>query len=93
MAESFTCRRLLVPLDGSPEHERSLPAAVELGYACPAELHLVFVVPTLSTLAGQQAATGRLLPGATTAMLDMAQRDAETYLRKQCPSCAAGASL
>ena len=83
VAESFTCQRLLVPLDGSPEHERSLPAAVELGYACPAELHLVFVVPTLSTLGGQQAATGRLLPGATTALLDMAQQDAESYLRKQ----------
>ncbi len=50
VAESFTRQRLLVPLDGSPEHEGSLPAAVELGYACPAELHLVFVVPTLSTL-------------------------------------------
>jgi nucleotide-binding universal stress UspA family protein len=83
VVESFSCRRLLVPLDGSPEHERSLSAAAELGYACPAELHLVFVVPTLGTLAGQQAATGRLLPGATAAMLDMAQRDAEAYLRKQ----------
>ncbi len=81
--ESFTCQRLLVPLDGSPEHERSLPAAAEVGYACPAELHLVFVVPTLSTLAGQQAATGRLLPGATAALLDMAERDAATYLQEQ----------
>ena len=83
VAESFTCRRLLVPLDGSPEHERSLPEAIELAFACPAELHLVFVVPTLGTLGGGQAATGRLLPGATTALLDIAQQDAEAYLRRQ----------
>jgi nucleotide-binding universal stress UspA family protein len=81
--QSFTCHRLLMPLDGSSEHERALPAAVELAQACPAKLHLVFVVPTRATLAGQQAATGRLLPGATSALLDLAEEGAEDYLRQK----------
>ena len=79
--QPFVCRRLLVPLDGTPDHEQGLPVAAELGRACEAGLLLVYVVPTLGTLSGDQAAAGRLLPGATQAMLQMACQDAATYLR------------
>ena len=81
--QAFDCRRLLVPMDGNPDHEQGLPAAAELARACAAEVQLLFVVPTLGTLAGQEAATGRLLPGATSAMLDLRQQEAETYLRER----------
>jgi nucleotide-binding universal stress UspA family protein len=80
-ATPFVCRRLLAPLDGQAAHEHGLPAAAELARACEAELRLVFVVPTLGTLSGHQAATGRLLPRATNAMLELAQEHAEEYLR------------
>jgi len=76
----FICHRLLVPLDGNPEHEEGLPVAAELARACGAQLRLVFVVPTPGTLSGQEAATGRLLPGAMRAVLDLAQEDAAQYL-------------
>ncbi len=79
---SFVCRRLLVPLDGDPSHEHGLPAALVLARACAAELLLLFVVPTLDTLAGDQAATGRLLPGAMRALLELAQQDAAQYLAR-----------
>jgi len=77
----FTCQRLLVPVDGQPEHEGGLAAASELALACSSAVHFVYVVPTVSTLKGERAATGRLLPGATAALLDLDQQTAESYLR------------
>jgi nucleotide-binding universal stress UspA family protein len=78
---AFTCRGLLVPLDGNSAHEEGLPIAADLAQACSAGLYLVLVVPTLGTLAGERAVTGRLLPGATRVALEIAQRQAEEYLQ------------
>lgn len=82
-AGGFGCSHLLVPLDGNPEHEMGLHVAKELAQPCRAELHLAMVVPTLSTLRGQQAAAGRLLPGVMSTLLDMDQEAAEERLRQQ----------
>jgi len=91
---AFACRRLLVPLDGQPEHEQGLVMAISLAQASTAALHLLMVVHTLSTLPGEQAAAGRLLPGATSALLDLRQQDAEEYLRRQAaPMQAAGLAV
>lgn len=75
-------RRMLVPFDGDPQHAQALQVAAELAKACAALLHLVLVVPTFDTLSGERAATGRLLPVATAAMLDMAEDEAENYLKQ-----------
>ena len=80
--QPFTCRKLLVPLDGMPGHEQGLGMAVELAHACAAELHLLLVVPTLSTLSGSRAAAGRFLPVATTQVLELSQQEAEDYLHR-----------
>lgn len=77
---TFALHQLLVPLDGSAEHEQCLPVAADLAQACGAALHLVTVVPTRATLTGNEAATGTLLPGATAAMLDLAEAGAVDYL-------------
>ncbi len=79
-APPFTCKRLLVPLDGNPEHEQGLPVAARLAQSCQAALHLVMVVPTRDTLSGERASTARLLPRAMSALLDMTQQGAEEYL-------------
>jgi nucleotide-binding universal stress UspA family protein len=76
------CRRLLVALDGNPEHEEGIEVASALAMVCNAELRLVMVVHTFGTLAGEQAASAKMLPGATHALLDMAEHDAEEYLRR-----------
>jgi|YelNatPaOPRAMG01_1025707.scaffolds.fasta_scaffold00175_64 nucleotide-binding universal stress UspA family protein len=76
----FTCRQLLVPLDGKPDHEQSVPVAAEIARTCGASIHLLSVVPTLGTLSGESAATARLLPGATSAVLEMAEQTASQYL-------------
>jgi nucleotide-binding universal stress UspA family protein len=77
----FDCINLLVPLDGNPEHEQGFRVALQLAESCSASLHLVMVVPTLSTLPGEQAATATLLPGATNAMLKINQELGQSYLR------------
>lgn len=80
-APAFACRRLLVPLDGNPDHERGLAVAVSLAQTCAATLQLVMVVHTVGTLSGQRAATARLLPGTTLALLELKQQQAVAFLR------------
>jgi nucleotide-binding universal stress UspA family protein len=81
-APTFSCRRLLVPLDGDSEHEQGLPVAARLAQICQAALHLVMVIPTRGTLSGERASTARLLPGTMSALLDMTQQGAEEYLNR-----------
>ena len=76
----FECRSILAPTDGRPHHEEGLITAARLAQATRARLNLVAVAPTLETLAGRQAATGRFMPGATRAMLEMVEDELRTYL-------------
>ena len=78
----FGCNRLLAPLDGRPEHECALPVACELARTCAGAVRLLFVVPTQATLTDGMGAVGRLLPGAASAMLEMASQDAAPYLER-----------
>jgi nucleotide-binding universal stress UspA family protein len=80
-AVSFDCRKILVTLDGSPVTEPALPVAETMARAGDASIHLLIVVPTLTTLPSDQAATGLLMPMATSAILDLAVQGAADYLR------------
>jgi nucleotide-binding universal stress UspA family protein len=80
---TFALRGVLVPLDGREEHAAALGPAEELVRACGATLHLLQVVPTPGTLAGEDAAGGLLLPRTTAAMLDIAQAQAEEQLARR----------
>ncbi|MDD5368428.1 MAG: universal stress protein [Anaerolineaceae bacterium] len=77
---NFSCQHILVPLDTKPAHEQGLRVAFGLAQACSATLILLTVVPTLGTLSGENAATGRLMPVAMSALLDINQESAESYL-------------
>jgi nucleotide-binding universal stress UspA family protein len=81
-AKSFDPRRILVALDGTPEGEEILPVAITTAKAFGAAIELVFVVATLSTIAGDRAAAARLMPGATSAALDQESESARRYLRE-----------
>ncbi len=81
--QGFGCRRILVPLDGNPEHEGGLRIAVGLAEACGAALHLLMVVPTRDTLSGEGSASALLLPATTAALLEMSRQTAAEYLREQ----------
>jgi nucleotide-binding universal stress UspA family protein len=76
----FHCTRIVVPLDGNAEHEQGLRVATDLAQVCQAAQHLVFVIPTVDRLKGEDAATGRLLPHTMAAILDMQQEEAAEYL-------------
>jgi nucleotide-binding universal stress UspA family protein len=76
----FAPRTVLVALDGTTAGEAALPAALALARATGATLHLLVVVATVGTIAGERAATARLVPGATGAALDLESATARGYL-------------
>jgi nucleotide-binding universal stress UspA family protein len=70
-AAPFNIRSILLPLDNESIHDKAIPFAEELATSCKAQLNLLCVIPTLGTLTGEQAATGNLMPSATSAFLDI----------------------
>lgn len=79
--QPFTCRRIIVPLDGSTTAEVAIPVASALAAACGAELLLAMVVPTVETVSGERAAAARLMPTAAAAVLDAEAAEADAYLQ------------
>jgi nucleotide-binding universal stress UspA family protein len=78
---SFKLDKILVPLDSGPVHDDSLPLTQELANAYNSEIHLLTVIPTFSTVAGQTAAASSLLPATTSEMLDINAENAEEDLQ------------
>ncbi len=77
----FTCKTLLLPLDGNPDHEQALPVSKELAEVCGAVLHLAVVIPSYGALSGQRMVTSRFLPGTMSKLLEMSVENAEEYLQ------------
>lgn len=82
-AEFSSFERILVALDGNPEHESGYVLAAELAAELGAAVHLIQVVPTLSTLNPKQSATGTLLPKTTAALLEIDEDNASEYLEEK----------
>jgi nucleotide-binding universal stress UspA family protein len=74
---------IVVLLDNTPASEPALTTGAELAKAADAHLHLLAVVPTLTSMKAEQAATGRLIPQATRQVLDLASEEAAFYLRER----------
>jgi len=81
--ETYHCRRILSPVDGEPAHEKGLHISAGLARRFAAGLHLLQVVPTLRTMRGDRAASARLSPAASMALLDISLKDAQEYLARQ----------
>ena len=79
---AFALAKILVPLDSGPVHDASLPAAQELARAYKSKIHLLTVIPTFSTVAGQTAAASSLLPATTSALLDINVENAAQDLQE-----------
>lgn len=86
---AYVCSRVLVPLDGDPEHEVALVVAAEVARDCGASLDLVVVIPTPGTLSLASSATAVLLPATTRAALDFSQAAAAAYLARLADGVAA----
>lgn len=81
-AASFTCQRVMVPLDGSDTAEGALQPASAIAHACAAELLLVWVVPTVETMAGERAVSARLMPTAAAELLEVEAHEAVAYVER-----------
>jgi nucleotide-binding universal stress UspA family protein len=79
--ESFKINRILIPLDNESVHDQALPISEELAVKFHAELSLICVIPTLGTLYGAEAATGQMMPTATTAYLEIAEEIAQEHFQ------------
>ena len=71
----FTLRQILVALDGDPKHESGFTLACVIAAAAKAKLHLLSVVPELSSLAGRRASLSRYLPGASWFLQDVTREN------------------
>ena len=78
----FKLERVLVPLDPDSIHDDCLPLTESLAEAFKAELLLISVIPTFTTLSGEQAAAGALLPATAQAFLDMKEENAQQHLQE-----------
>jgi nucleotide-binding universal stress UspA family protein len=77
---SFECKNLLAPTDGRLGHESGLLTAARLALATSAQLHLIAVAPTMGTLSGRHATTGRFMPGTTHTVLELVEDELRSYL-------------
>ncbi len=77
----FKLEKILLPLDPDSAHDYSFPFAESLTAAFKAKLHLLSVIPTFATLAGEQAAAGNLMPVTAQAFLDMKEENAREHLQ------------
>jgi nucleotide-binding universal stress UspA family protein len=75
--------RFLVALDGDEGHERGLTVAGRLAMQTHARLHFITVIPLIGNLTGERAATSKLLPVATQALLDYNETAAANYLQSR----------
>jgi nucleotide-binding universal stress UspA family protein len=82
-APPFSCRNILVPLDGDPDHAEALPIAKNIARACEAALHLATVVPRFSSLSGEAKVSGRMSPATASRILEMAYKDAQELIRAE----------
>jgi nucleotide-binding universal stress UspA family protein len=78
---SFELKKILLPLDPDSMHDNTLGMAESLAKLFKAELHLLSIVPTLSTLGGEQAAAGNIMPVATQAYLDLKVENTKTDIQ------------
>jgi nucleotide-binding universal stress UspA family protein len=76
----FAPETVVIALDGTTEGEAAVPAALALAQALGATLTLLMVIATLGTIPGDRAAAARLIPGATTAALNLEAEAAAAYL-------------
>jgi nucleotide-binding universal stress UspA family protein len=81
--EAVEIQSILAPIDGNPDHERSLPIAAGLAKALECRLRLLMVVPKIRDLTGSESAVAFMLPGSTRTELEMESTDARSYLNRR----------
>ena len=73
-------KKILVPVDVTEEHKPGLDVAMSLASVCSAEIFLINVIPTMSTLSVKQNPVGILLPQTTKRVLELQEKEAEHFI-------------
>ena len=79
-AEQFMLKRILVPLDGTKEHETGLSSAIDVAFHCQAELYLMLVIPTQQTLSAKNSPGRIFMPSTINEVLNFFKTDTDKYL-------------
>lgn len=74
---------LLAAADNDPAHGQGLQTALKLGLAVNARVHVVGVIPTVGTLSGKHATTGKFMPATTYQALEIAEKELGFFLRQK----------
>jgi nucleotide-binding universal stress UspA family protein len=82
-SKSGHIRSLLAAADNDPEHGQGLLTALKFGQSIKARVHVIGVVPTMGTLAGKHATTGKFLPATTYQVLEIAEKELEIFLQQK----------
>ena len=82
ISNTFRLDMILVPLDTGTVHDASLPVTQALAQAYKSHVHLLTVIPTFSTVAGEVAAASSLLPATTSALLEINVENAAEDLQE-----------
>ena len=82
-ARPFSCKRLLVPLDGNTDHEQGLSAVKALGAREGTEVLLLMVIPTWGSLKQESLITSRMMPATTAELLEASLAAAPDYLEEK----------
>ncbi len=80
--QEFKLEQILLPLDPDSGHDESLEVGETLAKTFKSRLLLVTVIPTFTTLAGEQAAAGNLMPATAQAFLQMKEESAHSHLQE-----------
>jgi nucleotide-binding universal stress UspA family protein len=81
--------RVLLALDGKPEHEQSFCLVEEFAATTGAAVDVATVVPTRSTLKGSGRASGLFSPSASREALRLAEEEADLYVGERAGRLAA----
>jgi nucleotide-binding universal stress UspA family protein len=76
----FSCRSILLPLDGKKEHEAAVGVAQFLAHTFGAAVFPVLAVPRSSEVGADMRPISRLLPNATGEILDLSTMQGKAYL-------------
>ncbi len=80
--ETYTIKKIIVPLDGESKHDLSLEYAKNIAKAFDSEIYLLTVIPTLGTLTGPEAAISSMLPTTSSVFFDILEEEAKGHLQQ-----------
>jgi nucleotide-binding universal stress UspA family protein len=76
----FECGKVLFPIGGQGNHGDIMDPARQFAARCGASIRLISVVPTFDKIPGKWTQVGRLLPGATSKILDLEAEEMNDFL-------------